>query len=398
MDPLGSCFTIKQRRTLSSRCVVRVFTAHTQIKRFTLESMRVLLTGGAGYIGTHTAVVLCEHGHEVIVIDDLSNSNPEAVRRVREITGCDIPFFRVDLTDSKALRSTLKNVQFDAVIHFAGLKAVGESVAEPTRYYRVNLNSTLNLLDVMREREVKRLVFSSSATVYGQPQRLPIDEEHATGVALTNPYGWTKAMNEQIIRDAQARQPELAAVLLRYFNPVGAHGSGSIGEDPNGIPNNLMPFVSQVAVGKRSQLSVFGSEYPTRDGTGVRDYIHVMDLAEGHVAALEQAPAGVSTYNLGSGVGSSVLEVVHAFEEASGREIPYTLKPPRAGDVAEMVADPAKANRELNWHTTRTLGQACADSWRWQSHNPDGYGSARAAEDAAVDGCESAASSKGEQA
>lgn len=341
--------------------------------------MRVLLTGGAGYIGSHTAVVLCERGHSVTILDDFSNSSPEAISRVEEITGCPIPYVRVDLADRTALHAAMNELEqggerFDAVIHFAGLKAVGESVQEPSRYYRVNINSTINLLDEMRERGIHKLVFSSSATVYGNPQYLPLDEQHQTGVKLTNPYGWTKAMIEQIIRDEQVRHSEMFAVLLRYFNPVGAHPSGRIGEDPSGIPNNLMPFVSQVAVGKRPHLNVFGNTYPTPDGTGVRDYIHVMDLAEGHVAALEEiSEAGVYEYNLGSGTGSSVLELVQTFESETGQRIPYQIVQARPGDVAEMVADPRKANAELHWKTTRSLAEACADSWNWQSQNPNGY-------------------------
>lgn len=335
--------------------------------------MRVLLTGGAGYIGSHTALVLLERGHEVTVLDDFSNSSPEAVRRVEELTGRAVRVIDADLADRVAAEAAFAGLEVDAVVHFAGLKAVGESVAQPTRYYRVNIDSTLNLLDIMRERGVTRLVFSSSATVYGDPQYVPQDEAHPAGVGLTNPYGWSKAMIEQIIRDTQASWPELEAVLLRYFNPVGAHPSGRIGEDPSGIPNNLMPFIAQVAVGKREKLSVFGDAYPTPDGTGVRDYIHVMDLAEGHAAALERMAPGVATYNLGSGTGSSVLDVVRAFGEAAGREIPYEVVPGREGDVAETVADPAKANSELDWRTTRSLADACRDSWAWQSANPDGY-------------------------
>ncbi|MCW2289832.1 UDP-galactose 4-epimerase [Leucobacter luti] len=335
--------------------------------------MRVLLTGGAGYIGSHTALVLLERGHEVIVLDDFSNSSPEAVRRVEALSGATIPVVEVDLADRAAARAALAGTEFDAVIHFAGLKAVGESVAEPLRYYRVNIDSTLVLLELMQERGVTNLVFSSSATVYGDPDTSPIDERQPAGVGLTNPYGWSKFMNEQIIRDAQHAWPALSAVLLRYFNPVGAHPSGRIGEDPAGIPNNLMPFISQVAVGTRERLSVFGDSYDTADGTGVRDYIHVMDLAEGHVAALERSAAGVRTYNLGSGTGSSVLDVVRAFETASGRPVPYTIAPPRPGDVAEVVADPRRANEDLEWRTTRTLAEACRDSWAWQSANPGGY-------------------------
>lgn len=335
--------------------------------------MRVLLTGGAGYIGSHTALVLLERGHEVIVLDDFSNSSPEAIRRVEELTGKSVQLFEADLADAAAATTVLARVQFDSVIHFAGLKAVGESVAEPTRYYRTNIVSTLNLLDLMLERNVNKLVFSSSATVYGDPQSSPISENHRVGVELTNPYGWSKAMIEQIIRDTAAANPRLNAVLLRYFNPVGAHPSGLIGEDPSGIPNNLMPFISQVAVGKRERLAIFGDNYDTVDGTGVRDYIHVMDLAEGHVAALERAPEGVTAYNLGSGGGSSVLEVVAAFEAATGVEVPRVIAPPRPGDVAEVVADAQKANNELEWQVSRTLAEACRDAWAWQSQNPNGY-------------------------
>ena len=335
--------------------------------------MRVLLTGGAGYIGSHTALVLAERGHEVSVIDDFSNSSAESIRRVEELTGANIRLIEADLADAKAAREALMSVDFDAVVHFAGLKAVGESTEQPTRYYRTNIVSTLNLLDLMREKSVTKLVFSSSATVYGDPVYLPQDEAHQTGVGVTNPYGWTKSMIEQMIHDAQLAWPELDAVLLRYFNPVGSHPSGRIGEDPSGIPNNLMPFIAQVAVGKREKLMVFGDDYPTPDGTGVRDYIHVMDLAEGHVAALENAPSGVSVYNLGSGTGSSVLEVLKAFERAVGRELPYEVVAARPGDVAETVADPKKANAELGWAVRRTLDEACADAWAWQSANPDGF-------------------------
>lgn len=335
--------------------------------------MRVLLTGGAGYIGSHTALALLDRGHQVLVLDDFSNSSAEAVRRVAELGGAEIPVIEVDLADRDAATRALAGHDFDAVIHLAGLKAVGESVAQPTRYYRVNLDSTLVLLDLMRDRGVTKLVFSSSATVYGDPVTDRIDETHRVGVGLTNPYGWSKFMNEQIIRDAQAAWPELAASLLRYFNPVGAHPSGRIGEDPAGIPNNLMPFISQVAVGKRDRLSVFGIDYPTPDGTGVRDYIHVMDLAEGHVAALERLEAGVVAHNLGSGAGSSVLEVVRAFEEAAERPIAYDIVDARPGDVAVVVADPSRANAELEWQTSRSLADACRDAWAWQSANPEGY-------------------------
>lgn len=337
--------------------------------------MRVLLTGGAGYIGSHVALVLLERGDDVIVLDSFSNSSPEALRRVEELTGKSIQVVEADLADRAAADAALADVDFDAVIHLAGLKAVGESVSQPSRYYRTNITSTLNLLDIMREKDVRKFVFSSSATVYGSPapgvERL--DETQPIGQGVTNPYGWTKAMIEQITTDVQQSWPELEAVLLRYFNPVGAHPSGRIGEDPSGIPNNLMPFVAQVAVGRREKLAVFGDQYPTADGTGVRDYIHVMDLAEGHVAALHHLTPGTEAYNLGSGEGYSVLEVVRAYAEASGREIPYEIVAPRAGDLAALVADPTKANERLEWRTTRSLADACRDSWAWQSQNPEGF-------------------------
>ncbi|REJ08088.1 UDP-glucose 4-epimerase GalE [Microbacterium bovistercoris] len=340
--------------------------------------MRILLTGGAGYIGSHVALVLLEAGHDVLLLDDFSNSSREAIDRVQDLTSRTIDVIECDLADRAAADAALKKEHFDAAIHFAGLKAVGESVAKPSEYYRTNLNSTLNLLDIMREKDVRKLVFSSSATVYGTPaegvERL--DETQPVGQGITNPYGWTKAFNEQIIRDVHVAWPELEAVLLRYFNPVGAHPSGRIGEDPSGIPNNLMPFVAQVAVGRRDHLSVFGDQYPTHDGTGVRDYIHVMDLAEGHMAALEHLKAGVETYNLGSGEGQSVLDVVKAFGDAAGREIPYQVVAPRPGDLPTTIADPTKANRELDWHTTRSLAEACRDTWNWQSQNPNGFAGA----------------------
>lgn len=337
--------------------------------------MRVLLTGGAGYIGSHVALVLLERGDDVIVLDSFSNSSPEALRRVEELTGKSIQVVEADLADRAATDAALADVDFDAVIHLAGLKAVGESVSQPSRYYRTNITSTLNLLDIMRDKDVRKFVFSSSATVYGSPapgvERL--DETQPIGQGVTNPYGWTKAMIEQITTDVQHSWPELEAVLLRYFNPVGAHPSGRIGEDPSGIPNNLMPFVAQVAVGRREKLAVFGDQYPTADGTGVRDYIHVMDLAEGHVAALHHLTRGVEAYNLGSGEGYSVLEVVRAYAEASGREIPYEVVTARPGDLATLVADPTKANERLDWRTTRSLADACRDSWAWQSQNPNGF-------------------------
>lgn len=335
--------------------------------------MRVLLTGGAGYIASHTALVLLEQEHEVVALDDLSNGSTEALRRVEELTGRSIRFVRCDLSDAAAAREALDGVDFDAVIHFAGLKSVGESFAQPTRYYRVNLGSTLVLLELMRERGVTRLVFSSSATIYGEPQTELVAEDHPVGVGISNPYGRSKAVNEQIIADAAAAWPELAAVHLRYFNPVGAHPSGRIGEDPGGVPNNLLPYIAQVAVGRLERLSVFGGDYATPDGTGVRDYIHVMDLAEGHAAALAHLSPGVRAYNLGSGVGTSVLEAVRAFEQASGRTVPYTIEPRRAGDLAAVVADPSLALAELGWCTRRSFADACRDAWAWQSANPRGY-------------------------
>jgi len=335
--------------------------------------MRVLLTGGAGYIGSHVAVQLAEAGHAVIIADDLSNSCVEAVRRVEELTGAVIAFHRLDVRDEADLDALFAEERPEAVIHLAGLKAVGESVGVPLRYYDVNLNTTLTLLRVMAAHRVGRIIFSSSATVYGVPEALPLTEESRVGVGLTNPYGWTKFMNEQILRDAAEADPGLSVCLLRYFNPIGAHPSGRIGEDPAGIPNNLMPFVTQVAAGRRDRLRVFGDDYDTPDGTGVRDYIHVVDLAAGHVAALDRAPHGVSVFNLGTGQGVSVLDVVHAFEAATGVAIPYEIVGRRPGDIDACYASADKAFRELGWRTSETLADACADAWRWQSGNPDGY-------------------------
>lgn len=337
--------------------------------------MRVLLTGGAGYIGSHLALVLLERGDDVIVADDFSNSSPESLRRVEKLAKRQVEVIEVDLADRSAADAALTDADFDSVVHLAGLKAVGESVAQPSHYYRTNIISTLNLLDVMRKKDVRKLVFSSSATVYGTPQFEVerVDETQPVGLTITSPYGWTKSMIEQIIIDVQHTWSELEVSLLRYFNPVGAHPSGEIGEDPGGIPNNLMPFVAQVAIGRREKLAVFGDQYPTADGTGVRDYIHVMDLADGHVAALLHLQPGVEAFNLGSGVGHSVLQVVQTYSDASKREIPYEIVAPRAGDLAAVVADPAKANERLGWHTTRSLADACRDSWTWQSRNPNGF-------------------------
>ena len=335
--------------------------------------MNVLLTGGAGYIGSHTAIELIDSGHDVIVVDNLVNSSEKSIRRVREITGRDIAFHNADVCDTDALRKIFETNQIDAVIHFAGLKAVGESVANPLEYYRNNIDSTLSLLEVMNEFSVNKLVFSSSATVYGTPEELPLKESSRTGVGITNPYGQTKFMIEQILRDVQLAKPEMAITLLRYFNPVGAHPSGRIGEDPNDTPNNLVPYVSQVAVGKLTSVKVFGNDYDTVDGTGVRDYIHVTDLATGHVAALDHISPGVHTYNLCTGKGTSVLELIAAFSKAAGKEIPYEIVDRRPGDIASCYASADLAKAELGWQANKTIEQACEDSWRWQSHNPNGY-------------------------
>jgi len=335
--------------------------------------MRILVTGGAGYIGSHTSLELLRAGHEVVVVDNLSNSKEEALRRVQELAGRSLTFHRIDLLDRPALDGAFAGAPIDAIIHFAGLKAVGESVAIPLRYYHNNITGTLMLCDAMKAHGVRNLVFSSSATVYGDPARVPVTEDMP--LSATNPYGRTKLMIEEILRDLHRSDASWNIALLRYFNPVGAHASGRIGEDPNGIPNNLMPFVAQVAVGKLPELHVFGSDYPTPDGTGVRDYIHVVDLALGHLAALDRLAAhpGVSTYNLGTGRGYSVLEVVAAFEQAAGRRIPYRIVARRPGDIAESYADPAKVREELGWSAARGIAEMCADTWRWQSNNPRGY-------------------------
>ncbi len=332
--------------------------------------MHILVTGGAGYIGSHTIVELINADHSVEIVDNLSNSSPEVVRRLQEITGKEIPLHIFNLEDKEELHELFGKSAFDAVIHFAGLKAVGESVEKPLLYYRNNIDSTLTLLEVMQEFGVKKLVFSSSATVYGSAP-VPYIETQPAGQGITNPYGQTKYMIEQILKDASQDSNEFT--VLRYFNPIGAHESGQIGEHPNGLPNNLMPYITQVATGKREKLAVFGNDYDTIDGTGIRDYIHVVDLAKGHVAALEHSKPGCSVYNLGSGRGTSVLELVHAFEKASGVTIPYEIAPRRAGDLPEYYADVKKASNELGWKTEKTVEEACADSWRWQSQNPSGY-------------------------
>jgi len=335
--------------------------------------MRVLVTGGAGYIGSHCCVTLLETGFEIVVVDNLCNSKREALRRVEKITDQKIPFFAVDIRDRRSLDCIFDDYRFDAVIHFAGLKAVGESVLKPLEYYHNNVGGSIALFQSMAAHGVKKVVFSSSATVYGNPASVPITEDFPT--QTVNPYGRTKLAIEEILRDVQQSDTEWEVILLRYFNPVGAHPSGRIGEDPNGIPNNLFPYISQVAVERRKELSVFGDDYPTRDGTGVRDYIHVMDLAEGHVRALENLSRqrGLSIYNLGTGRGYSVLEVRETFAAASGREIPYRIVARRAGDVAECYADASLAQAELGWSAALDLDRMCRDSWRWQSQNPNGY-------------------------
>lgn len=335
--------------------------------------MNIFVTGGAGYIGSHTVIELIEAGHSVVVVDNLSNSSQESLRRVEKIVGKSIPFYEIDVRDTEALKKIFDENKFDAVIHFAGLKAVGESVAKPLEYYLNNIDSTLSLLNAMRDHDIKKLVFSSSATVYGDPEKLPLDEESRTGIGITNPYGQTKFMIEQILRDASTADPEFEVTLLRYFNPIGAHESGEIGEDPQGIPNNLMPFIAQVASGLRKKLSIYGNDYPTPDGTCKRDYIHVVDLAKGHVAALNHTRRGVATYNLGTGSDTSVLELVNAFMKVTGQDIPYEIAPRRAGDLAELYADPTKAEKELEWKAEKTIDQMCVDTWNWQTKNPNGY-------------------------
>ena len=334
--------------------------------------MQILLTGGAGYIASHTAIELAKAGLEPVLVDNFFNSKMEAVDRIRQIAGKDIPFYQVDCCDKDALGKVFQANHFDAVIHFAGYKAVGESVQKPLAYYRNNLDSMLNVLDLMLEYHVGKVVSSSSATVYGSANTAPFTETMPTG-GCTNPYGWTKYMIEQILQDFNHAHPEVAVDLLRYFNPVGAHESGLIGEDPVGIPNNLMPYICQVAVGKLKQLSIFGNDYPTHDGTGVRDYIHVVDLAKGHVAACKYQHKGVEIFNLGTGVGYSVLDMVHAFEEATGIRIPYRIVARRPGDIATCYADCTKAAKVLGWKAEKTLVDMCRDGWRWQKQNPNGY-------------------------
>ncbi len=336
--------------------------------------MSILVAGGAGYIGSHTCVELLNAGYDVVVVDNLYNSSEEAVRRVEKIAGKKVTFYKADLLDKAAIEHVFDVENIESVINFAGLKAVGESVQKPLEYYHNNITGTLNLCDVMRGHGVKNIIFSSSATVYGDPAFVPITEACPKG-KITNPYGQTKGMLEQILTDLNVADPEWNVVLLRYFNPIGAHESGLIGEDPKGIPNNLVPYIAQVAVGKLKCLGVFGDDYPTHDGTGVRDYIHVVDLAKGHVKALKKlAPgSGVSIYNLGTGNGYSVLDVLHAYEKACGKTLPYEIRPRRAGDIATCYCDASKARDELGWVAEKGIEDMCADSWRWQSGNPDGY-------------------------
>lgn len=336
--------------------------------------MRILVTGGAGFIGSHTCVELLEAGYEVVVLDNLFNASEKSLERVKKITGKDLTFYKADILDREALNKIFDAENIDAVIHFAGLKAVGESVRKPHEYYTNNIAGTLVLTDVMRNHGVKNIIFSSSATVYGNPKFIPITEECPKGTC-TNPYGWTKSMLEQILTDIQFADPEWNVILLRYFNPIGAHKSGLMGENPNGIPNNLMPYITQVAVGKLPELGVFGNDYDTPDGTGVRDYIHVVDLAIGHVKALKkiEEKAGLKIYNLGTGVGYSVLDIVKNFEEATGVKISYKIKERRAGDIATCYSDASKAKEELGWVAERGIKEMCEDSWRWQSNNPNGY-------------------------
>lgn len=336
--------------------------------------MAILVTGGAGYIGSHTVIELQNAGYDVVVMDNLSNSSEVALERVQEITGKPLTFYKADILDREATEEIFSKEKIEAVIHFAGLKAVGESVQKPWEYYNNNITGTLILLDVMRKHNVKNIIFSSSATVYGEPEKVPVTEETPKG-SCTNPYGWTKSMLEQILTDIQKADPSWNVILLRYFNPIGAHKSGKIGENPNGIPNNLMPYITQVAVGKLPKLGVFGNDYPTPDGTCIRDYIHVLDLATGHVKALERLKknAGLDIYNLGTGIGYSVLDVIHNFEAATGITIPFEFKSRRAGDIPVNYSNADKAWKELGWKAQYGIKEMCEDSWRWQSSNPNGY-------------------------
>lgn len=335
--------------------------------------MHILVTGGAGYIGSHTVVQLLHAGYEVIIVDNFSNSKPESIKRIQELAGKPVTFYEVDLLDTEALEKVFKAHTLEAVIHFAGLKAVGESVSIPIKYYHNNITGTLVLCELMKKYQVKKMVFSSSATVYGMHNVSPLTED--LPLSTTNPYGSTKMMIEQILQDIHVSDPSFSIALLRYFNPIGAHASGRIGEDPNGIPNNLMPYITQVAIGKREKLSIYGNDYNTHDGTGVRDYIHVEDLANGHLKALEKVitSPGIDAYNLGTGKGVSVFDVVHNFEKATGVTIPYTITSRRPGDIAICYADPSKALSALGWKAKKNLEDMCRDSWLWQTNNPNGY-------------------------
>lgn len=336
--------------------------------------MAILVTGGAGFIGSHTVVELQNAGYEVVVCDNLCNSSRKSLERVEQITGQKVKFYEADILDKAAMEQIFTENKIDSVIHFAGLKAVGESVAKPWEYYHNNITGTLVLVDVMRAHGVKNIIFSSSATVYGNPAFTPITEECPKG-QCTNPYGWTKSMLEQILTDIQKADPEWNVILLRYFNPIGAHKSGLIGENPNGIPNNLMPYITQVAIGKRKELGIFGNDYDTHDGTGVRDYIHVVDLAKGHVAAIRKLDekAGLKIYNLGTGKGYSVLDMVHNFEAATGVKIPYVIQARRPGDIATCYSSAELAKKELGWVAENDIREMCEDSWRWQKMNPNGF-------------------------
>jgi len=336
--------------------------------------MSILVTGGAGFIGSHTCVELLENGYEVVVVDNLCNASEESLKRVEQITGKKVTFYKGDILDKEFLNQVFEKEEIESCIHFAGLKAVGESVEKPWEYYHNNITGTLVLTEVMKKHGVKKMIFSSSATVYGSPKEIPITEECPKGTC-TNPYGWTKSMLEQILTDMQKADPVWNIVLLRYFNPIGAHPTGLMGENPNGVPNNLMPYITQVAIGKLACLGVFGNDYDTPDGTGVRDYIHVVDLAKGHVKALKKLEenGGLSVYNLGTGVGYSVLDIVKNFEEANGVKIPYEIKPRRAGDIATCYSDASKAKRELDWEAEYGILEMCRDSWNWQKKNPNGY-------------------------
>ena len=368
----GSTFAQDINRAPKSTGVWQMVMSHSIIKEENI--MKILVTGGAGYIGSHTCVELLNAGYEVVILDNLYNASEKAVDRIKEITGKDLTFYKADILDKEAMDKIFADEKPDCVIHFAGLKAVGESVVKPLEYYQNNITGTLNLCEVMRKNGCKNIIFSSSATVYGNPAFIPITEECPKGTP-TNPYGWTKWMIEQILTDLHTADPEWNVILLRYFNPIGAHKSGLIGEDPKGIPNNLLPYVAQVAIGKLQSVGVFGNDYDTPDGTGVRDYIHVVDLAVGHVKAINKIKEnpGVKVYNLGTGNGYSVLDVIKAFSKACGHDVPYVIKERRPGDIATCYSDASLAKKELGWEAQYGIDEMCADSWKWQSMNPNGY-------------------------